>query len=262
MRAPARAWGWSRSALPSGLPRFWSASPGGGVVGDGIGEAAGFITIAAPGAVGQADIDHHTTFIVPARWCIATAPGMAATGATGRRITGRPDRSIAREPGHRSVIRLAGRGIGHPAITGHPAIIGRRMEDDRRSSRYGRAHPATGHNQDRRTQDPGHKTGLRRTGPHRKRDLRPRIDPRRKTDQLRPRTARLRACRGQQHPRGREETTSSAHDRMRLRKRGCTQDSVPTGLRHGLPSVVPSGLTESSSAACKTYKKAPTTLAG
>ena len=97
--APARAWGWLRSALPSGLQRSWSASHGDGAAGDGTGEAGGFITTVARGAVGEAAIGHRICGIGRARCCITTGLGMAATGDTGHRITGRRNLSIAREPG-------------------------------------------------------------------------------------------------------------------------------------------------------------------
>lgn len=120
------------------MRRSWSASRGGGAAGDGTGEGGGFTTIVAPGTVGEEAIGHRIRIIGPARCRMATALGMVATGATGRRITGRRDPSIARVPARGSLIlrsRLIGRIIDHRLTIVPPTIIGRRMAESRRFSR-------------------------------------------------------------------------------------------------------------------------------
>ena len=64
----------------------------------------------AHGAVGAAAIVHQISGIGRARWCITTARGTAATGATGRRTIGRPRLFViplitAQEPGRATTAR-------------------------------------------------------------------------------------------------------------------------------------------------------------
>ncbi len=115
--APGAGLGWLRLELPSGSQRCWLASHGVGAAGDGTGEGGGFITIVAPGAVGEGAIGHRIRIIDPARCRMATVLGMVAIGAIGRRITGRRHLSIAQEPARGSLIlrsRLTGRVIARP----------------------------------------------------------------------------------------------------------------------------------------------------
>ena len=182
MEPPAQALGWLRLELPSGSQRSWSASHGGGAAGDGTGEAGGFITTAAHGAAGAADIGHPVSGIAPVPWFIATARDTAATGATAHRIIGRPDPSIAREPGRGSPILLVVREIVRPGITGRRVTIGLLTMDGRRSSRYDRVRPTTGQLPHGRPVASLLPHGLpRRTGLHSKTgQLLPRTGPRRR----------------------------------------------------------------------------------